>query len=402
MATIATRLKNIVKDRLLPGLFHLTGGSVLGPDELRKAGIDVRSVFASQTIPVPAINNDDTTDPTWNGYELTFQEACIYRIDADAWGDCLNRWGTVMLPERRIVATGADVKRAVIASMLPPCARRAVRKEQIIIAPWPHLWLTYGDLLIAALPKLCRLVSQMSKQERDHAVVLLPYSIMGEWAYEFVEMLGFGRERQIDMITERVELAPSGTLITGNGPSQREIIAHPGDVACMSAMIRESCRLQPGSTRKKRYFISRAKSGRRRLMEEEQVFQKLEGTGIEWLADVPRSAREQIELFGNAQLLVGAHGAGLANLVWSSCGAAVVEAMHPAWFCPCYRILCAVQQTPYAVLYDRSGGAELRLDADMIGSDIRVAPDAFAGAVRAVIARLSERSSLSAAPRTPP
>ena len=77
--------------------------------------------------------------------------------------------------------------------------------------------------------------------------------------------------------------------------------------------------LAPNRPRNKhnRIFISRKKAPRRRMINEDKLYKKLQGLGFQeyCLEDLP--INKQIELFYDAEAIVALHGAGLANLIYS-------------------------------------------------------------------------------------
>ena len=75
----------------------------------------------------------------------------------------------------------------------------------------------------------------------------------------------------------------------------------------------------------KRLFISRADAGRRRILNEEALYPGLKERGFEIVSLGGRSLTQQMTLFHNAQYIIGAHGAGLTNLLWSRDLRSVIE-----------------------------------------------------------------------------
>ena len=79
-----------------------------------------------------------------------------------------------------------------------------------------------------------------------------------------------------------------------------------------------------------RIFISRRNARFRRIVNEPEVADLLEARGFEVLALERLNAREQIARFAQAEVVIGMHGAGLANLVFAKPGTTVVELQSPA------------------------------------------------------------------------
>jgi hypothetical protein len=79
----------------------------------------------------------------------------------------------------------------------------------------------------------------------------------------------------------------------------------------------------------KRIYISRQGTRHRRVVNETEVMRRLEQEGFLVVDANPLSNAEKIELFGDASLIVSAHGAGLTHLLFAPAGAKVVEAVDP-------------------------------------------------------------------------
>jgi hypothetical protein len=72
---------------------------------------------------------------------------------------------------------------------------------------------------------------------------------------------------------------------------------------------------EPGG---KYVYYSRAKSGRRKVENEEAVTEMLESLGFERYFGEELTFSEQVSLFASADVVVAPHGAGLSNIVWST------------------------------------------------------------------------------------
>jgi capsular polysaccharide biosynthesis protein len=83
------------------------------------------------------------------------------------------------------------------------------------------------------------------------------------------------------------------------------------------------------ATPEKRIYISRQGAAHRQVLNEDQVIRRLQGDGFQIVDANPLSLREKIELFGDASIILSAHGAGLTHILFAPAGARVIEALDP-------------------------------------------------------------------------
>jgi capsular polysaccharide biosynthesis protein len=94
-----------------------------------------------------------------------------------------------------------------------------------------------------------------------------------------------------------------------------------------------------------RIYVSR--KGRRKCLNEAEVFALLSARGFTFVEDKPRSVSEQIGIFRNARVIVAPHGAALTNLLWCEEGAQVIELFGETYQPPYYRNLSAFRSLDY-------------------------------------------------------
>ena len=74
-----------------------------------------------------------------------------------------------------------------------------------------------------------------------------------------------------------------------------------------------------------RIIISRSSSNTRRWLNEEECVQELNSIGFQQIDPSKMSLSEQIKVFLSAEVILGTHGAGLTNLMFSNPGSKVIE-----------------------------------------------------------------------------
>jgi len=120
-------------------------------------------------------------------------------------------------------------------------------------------------------------------------------------------------------------------------------------------------------------YISRRNSTRA-FDNEKKLEESLADIGFECVQLENLSFREQRSLFSGASIIVGNHGAGLANLVWCTQGTQVIEIFSPRWFNDCFARLTSQVRCKYypiwAMASNSWGVVDTDLLIDMIGKAI--------------------------------
>lgn len=102
-----------------------------------------------------------------------------------------------------------------------------------------------------------------------------------------------------------------------------------------------------------RVFVSRRGATRRRLVNETGLETRLKAEGFVSTQPERLTVSAQASLFGAASCVVGAHGAGLANMVFAPPHALLVELFHPDIQRPYYKNLAAVSELRYVSVMGR-------------------------------------------------
>ena len=104
---------------------------------------------------------------------------------------------------------------------------------------------------------------------------------------------------------------------------------------------------------RQRIYIDRRNASRRRLANEAEIVDILAARGFVAVKPEAMSFQEQAQLCADAEIIVGPHGAGLANMVFADAGTRVIELMPlgaPNW---CYRNLAAACRHEYDAVFGK-------------------------------------------------
>lgn len=133
--------------------------------------------------------------------------------------------------------------------------------------------------------------------------------------------------------------------------------------------------LPPRPSRRNRLvFISRRRANRgRRITNRDEVDSILRRFGFEIHELETYSVEEQVELFHDARVVVGAHGAGLSNVIFSDHGIDVVELFPIATVYPHYYYLCKSLGHRYRYLLGNEGyiNDNFNVDVDALESNLK-------------------------------
>lgn len=119
---------------------------------------------------------------------------------------------------------------------------------------------------------------------------------------------------------------------------------HKAAIAALRALA------PPAGRPRRRLYVSRADAATRRLLNDAEVARALAPLGFETVIPGSLSFAEQTGIFRDAECIVGAHGAGLANLVWAADCRGLVELVPESPFLMQYRYLAGSMEVPYARL----------------------------------------------------
>ena len=89
------------------------------------------------------------------------------------------------------------------------------------------------------------------------------------------------------------------------------------------------------------YFITRRKTTSRNLLNEQPLLDLLASLGIQAVEPQDLPFPEQVGLFANADVVIGPHGAGLANIVFCKPKSYVIELIPSEYRNKCYWALSA-------------------------------------------------------------
>ena len=324
---------------------------------------------------IPFVSSEG--DPEKTGRTIRFEPDAVWSI---------GKGGSVS--DLRVISTGSvvldrkfhlDLDFVPVRGLLR--SHRLSMSEDALIACWPHSWGTYYDFVMLIMTKLVRIEHALGPGIWEKARLAYPRR-HAPYEREFLQALGVDEGRVID--TQALGGAVGASrIVTANNHAL--LYPSPDDVR----RLRE--RFSPPTGQgSRRLYISRA--GTRRVLNESELRPIMDRFGVEFVEDVPRTLREQIELFGAASLVVGPHGAAFTNIAWMPPGASVLELFHHAYFPPYFYYLAHVLGHRYACWIEPGGAAQgdasRRIRAPRPRyDDLHVDPDGFERLLETAVSR---------------
>lgn len=377
-------IRDILAYHVIPGLFQLRGGHERWLDkaaDLTHMGVESTLVEAEHHITfaaTPDWNSLTSGNATGNApsrilkeEKVHFWDSYVYKLDRATCGDCIKRWGIAVLPGANVLLTGFSRHRFHLATLIPRNPFR-IRREKIILCVDPYPNCTYGDILNITLPRLCRILSVMPEKEKAEACVAMSFKL--DIAHQLVERLGIPRERHIDIRNECFGLTRDGWAYTCNTPSK--ILVNKGEYEYMRRLLHPN-HVQKG---KKRIYIKREAT--RRMKHEQEYIKTLLDMGFEIFDDSPRTLDEQIDFFSGAELIVAAHGAGMANMLWANPDVNIIEARDAGYWINCFRLWSLYNGGKHELLVDWSRHDTPAWDWSCLSPDLDINPQALMARVR--------------------
>jgi capsular polysaccharide biosynthesis protein len=103
----------------------------------------------------------------------------------------------------------------------------------------------------------------------------------------------------------------------------------------------------------RRLYISRGQVGTRQIVNEEETWHFLQSKDFEIIYPENHSISEQVNMFRNAEIVVGVKGAAFTNLIFSNRSTSAIVLAHPEFIDPFFWDLCGYSGSNYSEIYCR-------------------------------------------------
>jgi hypothetical protein len=256
----------------------------------------------------------------------------------------IHRWkGKVFIEALRESTKYLSEPRYLMALEAIPFVKKKKMAEAVLLAM--PAYENYFHWLVETMPRLKMI--EDDKRLCDLPVIL-PENRTPKFIRESLEMAGyFDKTRFLDDGVYQFETLHIPTLFSQP--------CHPSPLAI--EWVREKLIQENHLKRKKRIYISRRDALKRYVVNEVEVESILAQFGFETVCLSDYSFKDQIEFFQAAEIVIGSHGAGLANLVFTPSESIFIELIKEGPFNTCYYQLAGIRKIKYGFLICQRDGA---------------------------------------------
>lgn len=243
-----------------------------------------------------------------------------------------------------------------------------------LVGPWST---NYYHWFIDYLPRLEGLEVYRNRFYVD-PILIIPKD-PPEWLLESLELLGFhnddyviwdGGRWNIDRLV--VPSLRRGTTFTNPTLDHPYYSLDPGGLEYVRRKITEQVsnyEIDEKIRDEKRIFISREQASERRVQNRSEVNSLLRNFNIRSYVLEEMSVAEQVALFSNAELVVGPHGAGLTNILFSSDTAVI--SLYGEVQAPMYYVIASILGFDFGYIKCNAPKNDLFVDVDNLGKLIK-------------------------------
>lgn len=198
----------------------------------------------------------------------------------------------------------------------------------------------YFHWITQAVPAIDHAVNREGQAERI-CIALPP---LNDWQEESLRLLDLGGVRRVTIDdkqrqyafakVEYSEILNGGAAFSQSATTRRTYMR-----------LRES--VERPATLNRKLYVARLDSTTRPMRNEAAVIEEVQRRGFEVVTPGSLSLTEQIALFRSAGIIVGPHGAGLANIVFCEAGTVVYELLSTSYTNACFCNLATIAGLRY-------------------------------------------------------
>ena len=226
------------------------------------------------------------------------------------------------------------------------------------VAPLIPRYQNYYHWMITEVPKIRYL--RAYEAQRDEAITLLVSADSPPFVSETLELLGWPSSR-VAYISEPTHVTQK-LLIPSWSMRPADYLWISNEI--LSNIHQNGMKMIDSSNSGKNVYVSRANAIERRVVNEDEVVDALSDFDFSRCLLEDNSLAENASLFANADIVVGPHGAGLTDIIFSS-DATLIELFGEKIKDP-YEILAKDVGIEYEALYCQPESTDIIVDTDAL------------------------------------
>jgi len=232
--------------------------------------------------------------------------------------------------------------------------------DSVIFLPLPFFE-NYYHWTIETLPRL-KLIADDERFNR--LPIVLPKQRCPEFVYESIALAGFSdRIIHLDKGSYHAKQLFIPTLYTNRSELSLDAVQWLND-KILGGRLKEDSGAK--ELNYERIFISREDADSRRILNTGEMDELLNTFGITKVVMSDYSVVEQARIFKNANLIVGIHGAALANVVYCNSEATLLEIFMDGWFTKAFYNLARAREMAYGCLLCEQDKGNIHVDTNKL------------------------------------
>nr|WP_283102323.1 glycosyltransferase family 61 protein [Haloplanus sp. XH21] len=188
------------------------------------------------------------------------------------------------------------------------------------------------------------------------------------WLLSSLSLAGVDTDRLIEWSGTRARCSHAvlGSLRRNTSSTSDGYIHSPAAAARLGERIRKSVAGTHSTGPGRRLYVSRADTTDRRVRNEDALLSVLDDYGFDRIVPGELSFETQVRRFSNAEIVLGPHGAGLTNMIFSE-EATLIE-LFGSYRNACFFALAKGMGHEYVSVTCQSAGSDMIADTEAIAS----------------------------------
>jgi len=224
-----------------------------------------------------------------------------------------------------------------------------------------HPSTNYYHWVVEYLPKLVAF-DKYNRQNRETATLLIEKDAP-DWVTESIKLLGYSENEWVTWDNKSAQI--KHLLVPQHNSRTRDTPDLPSPNECEFVKTRANSNLQTNSSSSRYLFISRQGAEDRRIQNFREVQSLVKQYGFDTCVLEEMTFVEQVELFSQADVVLGTHGAGLTNIIFGD-NLCVIELFPDTDIREHYFYLSNISNHDYYFLNNETVGLDIVVDTESL------------------------------------